>query len=343
MIPFAPFSLVFVLLLLLGQLALVVLLIWAVSLVVQAKRRANFKKKPWPRILLLIPLFVLAAYYSAIQWKLYQFKQAQQAELRSRQHTLQEPDHYAGINMPAGTKLELSISGDPDSVSWARFPEAVMVGNAPVLAFERPRPDLANSSWQLHLAHDTELEGWQCDSKQPLTMEQDPKAKNGFRFVSCFLAQGNQITGWSPLAAAANMTTAPDFVLDIPAGTLMQSRPNGTLYTNGERDQDRWMVRVEADGLLIKAWGLPLERAYFAVDANKQLLYLSHAKLAHEAKLGGLSYPAGTRVSTPNYRFYPQWPLLLSMTLAASEDSQQTHKQLHELASGAIWNEEERD
>ncbi|WP_234354364.1 hypothetical protein [Alcaligenes faecalis] len=238
--------------------------------------------------------------------------------------------------MPSGTELELSVWGDPDSVSWARFPEAVKIGNALVLSFERPRPDLQNSSWKLHLAGDATLEGWQCDGNQVLEMEQDPMEMNGFRFVSCFLAKGNQITGWSPYAAAANMSTAPDFVLELPAGTLVQSRPAGTLYTNGERDQDRWMVRVEAEGLQVRAWNLPLERAYFLVDKNKDLLYLSQARLAQEIQFGGFPYLAGTRVSTPNYRFYPQWPLLLKMVLPAGEGSDHSKEQFHELLSGQI-------
>lgn len=260
----------------------------------------------------------------------------QQQELASRQHVLKEPGRFAGVDMPSGTELELSVWGDPDSVSWARFPEAVKIGNALVLSFERPRPDLQNSSWKLHLAGDATLEGWQCDGNQVLEMEQDPTEMNGFRFVSCFLAKGNQITGWSPYAAAANMSTAPDFVLELPAGTLVQSRPAGTLCTNGERDQDRWMVRVEAEGLQVRAWNLPLERAYFSVDKNKDLLYLSQARLAQEIQFGGFPYLAGTRVSTPNYRFYPQWPLLLKMVLPAGEGSDHSKEQFHELLSGQI-------
>ncbi|MGG4774223.1 hypothetical protein ACLO87_06280 [Paenalcaligenes sp. Me52] len=339
MIPFAPFPVVLLLLLTLGQLAVAVVLIWAILLVVQPKRRADFKNRPWPRILFLLLLLALAGYYGSFQWDLYQYKKNYQEEIRSRQHVLKEPGRYAGIDMPTGTELELEVWGDPDSVSWARFPEPVMVGNAPVLSFERPRPDLQDSSWRLHLAHDTKLDGWQCDGSKLLEMEQDYMSESGFRFVSCFLAEGNQITGWSPLAAASNRSTAPDFVLDIPAGTLVQSRPEGTLYVNGERDQDRWMVRVEEDGLQINAWGLPLERAYFAVDNNKALLYLSHADLAQDTELGGVSYAAGTRVSTPNYRFYPQWPLLVSMTLPDKDDSGRSKKQLHELGSGEIWTE----
>ncbi|WP_259672605.1 hypothetical protein [Alcaligenes faecalis] len=286
--------------------------------------------------MILLPLLVLAGYYSFFQWKVYQFDKRQKQELASRQHVLKEPGRFAGVDMPIGTELELSVWGDPDSVSWARFPEAVMVGKAPVLSVKRPRPDLQNSSWQLQLAGDAELEGWQCDGSQVLEMEQDPSAENGFRFVSCFLAKGNQITGWSPYAAASNMSTAPDLVLDLPAGTLVQSRPEGTLYVNGDRDQDRWMVRVEENGLQIQAWNLPLERAYFSVDKNKDLLYLSHAQLAKEIQFGGFSYLAGTRVSTPNYRFYPQWPLLLKMGLSADGESDQRKEQVHDLLSGQI-------
>ncbi|AYN22587.1 hypothetical protein [Alcaligenes aquatilis] len=336
MIPVAPFSSILLLILTLGPIALFFLLVWAVSFLVQPRRRANFKKNPWPRILFLLPLLVLVAYYSVFQWESYRFEKKQQQELASRQHVLKEPGRFAGVDMPSGTELELSVWGDPDSVSWARFPEAVKVGNALVLSFERPRPDLKNSSWKLHLAGDATLEGWQCDGNQVLEMEQDPMEKNGFRFVSCFLAKGNQITGWSPYAAASNMSTAPDFVLALPAGTLVQSRPAGTLYTNGERDQDRWMVRVEAEGLQVRAWNLPLERAYFSVDKNKDLLYLSQAQLAQEIQFGGFTYLAGTRVSTPNYRFYPQWPLLLKMVLPAGEGSDHSKEQFHELLSGQI-------
>ncbi|MDV2117339.1 hypothetical protein [Alcaligenes faecalis] len=339
MIPVAPFSPILLLLITLGPLALFFLLVWVVLLLVQPQRRANFKKNPWPRILLLLPLLVLALYYSFFQWEVYQFKKRQEQELASRQHVLKEPGRFAGIDMPAGTELELSVWGDPDSVSWARFPEAVMVGNAPVLSFERPRPDLQNSSWKLHLAGDATLEGWQCDGSQVIEMEQDSTVETGFRFVSCFLSKGNRITGWSPYAAASNMSSAPDLMLDLPAGTLVQSRPDGTLYTNGDRDQDRWMVRVEEEGLQIQAWNLLLEHAYFSVDKNKDLLYLSQARLAQKIQLGGFTYLAGTRVSTPNYRFYPQWPLLLKMVLDSGEDSVQRKEQFHTLPDGQILDE----
>lgn len=336
MIPVAPFSLVFLLLFVLGPVALIIVLVWAILLLVQPKRRTNFKNKPWPRIFFLLPLLVLAGYYSFLQWQLYQFDQSRRKELASRQHVLTEPGRFAGVDMPVGTELELSVQGDPDSVSWARFPEAVMVGGAPALSFDRPRADLRDSNWRLHLARDTELEGWQCNHSQLLEIQQDSMAEGGFRFVSCFLAAGNKITGWSPYAAASNVSQAKDVVLNLPAGTLVQARPEGTLYVNGERDQNRWMVRVEAEGLQVQAWDLPLERAYFSVDKNKDLLFLSHARLAHQIQLGGFSYPAGTRVATPNYRFSPEWPLLLKVTLPASRDSDQTKERFHDLLSGQV-------
>ena len=337
MIPVAPFSLTFLLLITLGPLALIILLVWAVLLFFQPQRRTNFKNNPWPRILLLIPLLVLAIYYAGLQWSGYQFDKDLKQERASRQHVLKEPGRFAGVDMPAGTELELAVLGDPDSVSWARFPAAVMVGGAPVLALKRPRPDLADSNWQLTMAGDAELEGWQCHGSQVLEMKADPSAESGFQFVSCFLAKGNQITAWSPYAAAANMKDAPAFSLDLPVGTLVQARPGGTLYINGERDQDRWAVRVEADDLQMRAWGLLLEQAYFSVDKNKALLYLSHGRLAQEIQLGGFSYPAGTKVSTPNYRFFPHWPLLLRMQLMSDEDTAQAKERFHDLISGQFW------
>ncbi len=339
MIPVAPISLTFLLIITLGPLALIILVVWAVLLFSQPRRRANFKNNPWPRILLLIPLLVLGVYYAGFQWAVYQFDKEFEQELASRQHVLKEPGRFAGVDMPAGTELELAVLGDPDSVSWARFPAAVMVGGAPVLALKRPRPDLADSNWQLTMAGDAELEGWQCDGRQMLEMKADPSAESGFQFVSCFLAKGNQITGWSPYAAATNVNEAPAFVLDLPAGTLVQARPAGTLYIDGQRDQDRWAIRVEDSGLQLRAWGLSLERAYFSVDKNKALLYLSQGRLVQDIQLGGFSYPAGTRVSTPNYRFFPQWPLLLRMQLIADDDSAQAKERLHDLNSGQIWEE----
>lgn len=76
MIPVAPFSSILLLILTLGPIALFFLLVWAVSLLVQPRRRANFKKNPWPRILFLLPLLVLAAYYSVFQWESYRFEKA---------------------------------------------------------------------------------------------------------------------------------------------------------------------------------------------------------------------------------------------------------------------------
>lgn len=336
MIPVAPFSLALLLILVLGPLALISLLVWGVLLLVQPGRRENFKKKPWSRVLLLLPLLVLAGYYSFFQWSMYQYDLDRKKELASRQHVLKEPGRFAGIDMPAGTELELSVWGDPDSVSWARFPEPVRVGGALVRSFERPRPDLSNSNWHLHLAHDAQLEGWQCDGKQVLEMKQDSTAENGFQFFSCFLAKGNRIKGWSAEAAAANIKQASDFVLDLPVGTLVQARPEGTLYVNGERDQDRWMLRVEDEGLQVSVWGLPLERAYFSVDKNKALLYLLGGRLAKETQLGGFSYPAGTKLSTPNYRIFPQYPLLLKFELPESDNSDQEKERTHDLLSGQV-------
>lgn len=339
MIPVAPISLFLLVIITLGPLAWGIVLVWGVLLVVQPRRRVNFKSNPWPRILCLIALIALAAYYGFFQWTVYQYKKEQERELASRQHVLKETGRFAGLLMPAGTQLELAVWGDPDSVAWARFPEAVGVAKAPVLSFERPRPDLADSHWHMQLARDVELEGWLCDSSQVVEMQQDPLAEDGFRLASCALAEGNRITAWSPYAAASNLSSAPDLVLALPKGTRVQARPEGTRYTNGERDQDRWLLRVEAEGFQLSAWSLPLERAYLAVDEHQKLLYLSHAQLAQETQWGGFTYPVGTQFSSPNYRLFPQWPLLLKAVVPAQGDSVPTHERIHALPSGEILDE----
>lgn len=311
MIPVAPFSLLTLLILVLGPLALLCLLLWLLLLIFQPQRRLRFKQKPWRRSVWLAILLALGGAYGVFYLATYRYDQAMRAEQASRRHTLLQASRLAGIAMPAGTRLELNTWGDPDSVAWADFPEPVWLGQAPVVSFERPRPDVSDASWFTRVASDTRIDGWVCSAGETVEIQFDPD--DGFALHRCHLAQGQALTAWSPLATGVNVQHAPPMNIELPQGVTVMAVPQGTAYTDGTYDQDRWTVRVEGDGIQVHAWGLELERAYFAVDADRRILYLAHARLASPVELGGHVYRAGTEVATPNYRVHPDWPLALLM------------------------------
>jgi len=335
MIPVAPLSLSVLLTLVLGPIALIWLAVWLLLLAFQPRRRERFRQKPWLRLAGLLALLMLGGRYAAFQWAMHGYERDRAAEIASRRHTLAHDARLAGVRMPAGTRLELASWGDPDSVAWARFPQPVRLGQASVVSFERPRPDLADAPWQVRLVQDQHLDGWLCDAGQVVELVADPELEGGFRMASCTLAQGNGLKGWSPLATGTNVAQAPPLAIDLPAGAQVVAVPGGTAYTDGARDADRWSVRVEGDGLRLSLWGMALEWAYFAVDEHKRVLYLAHAQLMQPVELGGISYPPGTQASTPNYRLFPDWPMVVQMRAAEAQDEPAALRK-HDLLTGRL-------
>lgn len=338
MIPVAPVSFWFLLLLIAGPIALFCVLVWWVLLAIQPRRRLRFRQGPWIRLAGMGVLTAIGGCFLVLQWSLYDWRQERLAEQASRQHTLSQETRLAGVWMPAGTHLELNVWGDPDSVAWARFPHPVALGEAPVISLERPRPDLPDASWRVRLATDSWIEGWHCDAHDTVEMQTASDHDRGFRLESCTLAGGNAVRGWSPLASGTNRDQVQERSFELPAGATVQAVVGGSVYTNGEHDADRWRVRIERDGLRLPVFGLTLEQAYLAVDEQRRLLYVSHARLAEPATVGGQAYAAGTEVSTPNYRLHPAWPMALQMQnteghLSETEKSIAVRR-IHDLVTG---------
>ncbi len=340
MIPVAPFSPLFLLLLIAGPIALLCLLVWWVLLAVQPVRRLHFRRSPWIRFAGMGVLMATGGCFLLLQWSMYDLRQERLAEQARRQHTLSQEVRLAGVQMPAGTQLELEVWGDPDSVAWARFPHAVALGEASVISLQRPRPDLPDASWRVRLAADSQIEGWHCSAHETVEMQAVSGQDSGFRLESCVLAGGNIVRGWSPLASGTNREQARDLSIELPVGTLVQAVVGGSAYTNGEHDADRWRVRVERDGLRLSVSGLTLEHAFLAVDDQRRLLQVSQARLAEPAVVGGNAYAAGTEVSTPNYRLHPDWPMALQMQKieedSSDSESSAAARQIHDLLTGEL-------
>lgn len=340
MIPVTPFSLLFLMLLIAGPIALLSLLVWWGLLAAQPLRRRRFRQRPWIRLAGMGVLIATGGCFLLLQWSMYDFRQERLAEQASRQHTLSQETWLAGVRMPAGTQLELQVWGDPDSVAWARFPHAVPLGEAPVISLERPRPDLPDASWRVRLAADSRIDGWRCSAHETVDMQAVPGQDHGFGLESCILAEGNVVRGWSRQASGTNREQTQDMVIDLPAGTMVQAVVGGSVYTNGERDADRWRVRIEREDLRLSVFGLTLAHAFLAVDDQRRLLYVAKASLAEPAILGGRDYAAGTEVSTPNYRVHPAWPMALQMQHRGGEmsdwEGSVAARQIHDLLTGEL-------
>ncbi|GAA5133502.1 hypothetical protein GCM10023339_69140 [Alloalcanivorax gelatiniphagus] len=280
LIPVAPFSPLFLGLLTLSMLAGAALaLFWLLVLThpgVGGWRRRHRRGTALLSVVLAV-LFVPYVAWQVLGWWSLAEGVREQAALRV---TLQAPARVAGIDMPAGSELVLKEQDRLESFERAAFPAPVTVYGFQASAVRRflDRGEQGRHyvprRLRMTLAGDQTWEGWRCAGGEPLTADLAPGGTP--RWVDgCVLAAGNRLAG-----------------AGLPAGSALRAS-KGTVYTNGRRDPDRWVVDLpEAEAVPLAGARL---RGRIHLDGEHRPVRALGA-LAEPFTLGALSYPAGTRV-----------------------------------------------
>ena len=122
------------------------------------------------------------------------------------------------------------------------------------------------------------LDGWTCDAggePMRIVLRNDARIKT---LWLCRLGEGNR---------------AGDSV--IPAGSTL--RRSTTTYGDGLHDNDYWRVDV-AEGFVFELDRLSLRHPTLNLDRQHRVLAFDSTTLARAARVGDITYPAGTRVSS---------------------------------------------
>lgn len=299
MIPVALPSASFYLLLLISFLAALLLGGWLLALLVSRGARANLRRHWLISLLLMLVLVPLTAFQIVFQHgvqQIHQESERRQAALRS---TLEAPTTLYGIEMPAGTRLTLQREHQPETFTSAEFPQPVLIQGIATLRLNRwlqvlhqegvpyDESPLRTTSLKLSGEGQAAIEGWQCDISAPV--EFDVSEENDIRFRTCSLSAGNSVAG-----------------IALPAGTELLAS-DGTLYTNGFRDNDRWQLAIP-DQQVITLNGIALSGFSLRLDQQRQLHSFDNAELVCSLQLGGWRYPPGTTVSSVPLHLRKQYP-----------------------------------
>ncbi|CAB3674264.1 hypothetical protein [Achromobacter pestifer] len=289
MIPVSFPSPSFFILLTIGFFAGLALLGWAVVLVASAGHRRTVRKHWKKSAALFVVLAIPCAFYVFVHTAIWQIERESERVQAARRVTLEAPQTVAGTLMPAGTRLELQVEGDLDTYVAAEFPQPVPIFDVPALRVRRFLGiDYDTETYTLIGRYprdvtvtgqgDQAVLGWQCDATHDIEfdMNRDGTMKG---LSQCRLGSGNRAAG-----------------LDIPRGSILYGS-DGTVYTDGATDPDRWRVEVKAP-VAIKVLGLMVSEPRLYLDAERQLVRVSDTELACALRLGGLHYPAGTHLQT---------------------------------------------
>jgi len=289
MIPIALPSANFFILLTAGFFAGLLLLGWALVLAVSAGARRAVRKYWKTSALLFVALSVPFAFYAWVQAVFWQVENESSRREAARNITLQQPATVGGVDMPAGTRLKLQDEGKIDTYVEAAFPQAVPLYGVQAITVRRYLDTEYDKDTYATLgrhprtvilrgAGDQAVLGWRCDATQDIEFDVEPDG--AMKMLSkCVLGAGN---------AAAGM--------EIARGAVLYGS-NGTAYTDGSRDADRWRIEIN-DPVAVRVFGLALSDPRIYLDAGRNLLRVGDSALACPTQFGGLSYPAGTLVKT---------------------------------------------
>ncbi|EHK66234.1 hypothetical protein [Achromobacter arsenitoxydans] len=288
MIPIALPSAGFFILLSAGFFAGLLLLGWAVVLAISGRARRTVRKYWKTSTLLCLALIAPFSFYAWFQAMMWQLEREIRREEAAHNVTLQEPMTVSGVSMPAGTRLKVQDKGLLDTYIEASFPQAVSILGVQATSARRYLDAEYDKEYNLigrrprtvilRGAGEQSVLGWRCDATQDIEFDVAPDGAMK-RLTQCVLAAGNQ---------AADLT--------IGAGAVLRGS-NGTVYTDGSRDPDRWWIDIH-DDTAVTLFGLALSKPRVYLDEARKLLRVTDAELACPTQFGGLSYPAGTQVKT---------------------------------------------
>lgn len=284
MIPVGLPSLSFVLLVLFVLGVTLVWITWTVSLPFQpaGQRLQGHARKLIYALVTGIALFTI---YSLVDLKLQ--LSAYQAEIQEKfKPTLATATRLAQLDMPAQTQLVLAVENQLDSFTKALLPNPVLIAGISARQVERSVAIQTDESHQttsfqaesmrvIGEGH-VEQQGWLCDATEPIVFSLHADGRID-AFEECILAAGNTIDG-----------------ITLPSGTSAR-RSNGSRYTDGFVDQDRWIIDVRQEQI-VEVAGLPLISPLIKLTQDRQLHEVSKAVLASDTVLDAVPYKAGAEL-----------------------------------------------
>ena len=272
--------------------------VWAVWTLVLVIRYAAGR---WTRPMIL-PYGLVSAVALFTLWQIADFYIQMRAYEKERAASyrpeLAEPTRLGQIDMPKGTKLELSVADTPESFRRALFPHPVSVADIDAVEIARYISMKTNENYEtIGFTPDnmritgqgvSTQSGWRCDATQPV--EFDLKPDGGISaFSTCILADGNVVDGVS-----------------LPKGTSLRSS-TGNVYTDGFVDSDKWVLDTP-EGQIVHIDDFDLEDVTLALDGERNLYEIRRARLSEEKMVGTERYPPGTEIRLNSRHLRDDYP-----------------------------------
>ncbi|MDH7803335.1 MULTISPECIES: hypothetical protein [unclassified Rhizobium] len=276
MIPIALIPASFFVVLLVSAVSALILLSWLAVLAARRGARRAFRARLWLTLPLVILLTLSSTFLLSFLYQGYLVDADMKGEEAARNITLEKPAVVAGIAMPTATRLHSKVPGDPEAFDSAHFPVPTLVNGIAAESLSRNLyPDVDTdaytvTSMELMLATDQRVDGWLCGKGEPVAFELETGETS---FYSCVLGPANRLES-----------------LEIPAGAK--------LMTLGA--SRGWTVFLAPEAI-ITVRGLPLQGARLVVDRDRHFAGFSEAVLATDLRLGGVAYPAGTRIRSKEW------------------------------------------
>lgn len=267
--------------LMLGSLAcLSTLLTWLLTLVVSTDARRRFAEHRKPILIMWLLLALGGLMFPAANFVPWSTLASSEPQPKTVQLTLDKAMTLAGIDMPAGSRLDLDQGDAPSLFRSVVFPSAITVNGVTTTQIFRYRqaipeaPNEAIETLSLVTPGDQTIDGWICSHKHRIELSR----RNGlYRFKSCYLATGNLIGS-----------------LEAPIGSWLQAN-----QANAAALPDagvRWRLRTQGSQAIVIGT-LPLLKAELELDAQRHILSFE-GLLAQDLTLGNIHYPAGTQVNS---------------------------------------------
>lgn len=261
----------------------VVWVFWTLGLLI--RYAAGRWKRP-----MLLPYGLVTAVALFTLWQIGDFYLQMHAYEKERTASyrpeLSEPTRLGQIDMPKGTKLELSVADTPESFNRALFPHPVSVADIDAVEIARYISIKTNENYEtIGFMPDnmritgkgvTTQSGWRCDATQPVQF--DLKPDGGISaFYTCILANGNVVDG-----------------ITLPKGTSLRSS-TGNVYTDGFVDSDRWVLDTP-EGQIVRIDNFDLSEATLALDGERKLYEVRSAVLSKDKTVGTRPYAPGAEI-----------------------------------------------
>lgn len=293
--------------------ALIALGVWLFRLATRPATRADARRRSL-RTLIGLGLLALASVPCVVvTFIVYEFRTETAARHAATHHRLDAPARIGGIDLPAGTQLELRLPNDRESFQSATFPAVHTVYGVKTRRISRfvdtrldaDRPQVTVS---IDAEDVTWIDGWHCQAGSgtltrtvSVTVAADGASA---RLERCHAANGNAVDGFP-----------------IPPGSEIAAVTGRTAPSPG--DARRWDIVLPRQAFF-PVRGVPVYLARFQVDDAHHTTMLESAELACRLTLGTVTYAPGTEVGgrdeAGRARFPDAWVFQTDAARVATQD-----------------------